>query len=184
MASHPSYPQKYQNDYSPEALRSCGYALRNYLTLLQYAEVIEILKADSSIQSNPKSKIQNLTASGAALVSKAPRSASSDRGSPPGRHGGRSSIRRRSGSGRRNHSGGEGFYEMSRPLEIKTDRVALRGASGRRERVILEGGNRGELPANHGLHWGDGRGSDRPECAVEPASTINSETGVQKSHHL
>jgi hypothetical protein len=36
---HPSYPKAYQ-DYSKESLRSNGYALRSYLTLLSYAEVI------------------------------------------------------------------------------------------------------------------------------------------------
>lgn len=38
---HPSHPRKYQGDYSEEALRSCGYSLRNYLALMAYAEVIE-----------------------------------------------------------------------------------------------------------------------------------------------
>jgi lysophospholipase L1-like esterase len=36
---HPSNPRAYQ-DFSPESLRRNGYALRNYLTLLAYAEVI------------------------------------------------------------------------------------------------------------------------------------------------
>nr|CAA9284809.1 hypothetical protein AVDCRST_MAG63-3892 [uncultured Armatimonadetes bacterium] len=39
----------------------------------------------------------------------------------------------------------EGVYAMPRPLEIKTDRVTVRGASGAREKVILDGGNQGEL---------------------------------------
>jgi len=38
---HPSNPQKYAGDFSEEALRSNGYGLRSYLTLLKYAEVIE-----------------------------------------------------------------------------------------------------------------------------------------------
>jgi len=37
---HPSNPKKYVNDYSDEALRNNGFALRNYLTLMKYAEVI------------------------------------------------------------------------------------------------------------------------------------------------
>src|SRR6202035_4124467 len=41
---HPSLPRKFQDDYSDEGLRCCGYALRNYLTLLQYAEVIDAMK--------------------------------------------------------------------------------------------------------------------------------------------
>jgi lysophospholipase L1-like esterase len=37
---HPSNPSKYR-DYSEESLRSNGYGLRNYLSLLAYADVIE-----------------------------------------------------------------------------------------------------------------------------------------------
>ena len=36
---HPSNPQKF-SDYSEEGLRSNGYVLRNYLTLMSYADVI------------------------------------------------------------------------------------------------------------------------------------------------
>lgn len=42
---HPSYPKKYQGDYSDEALKSNGYGLRNYLTLTAYAEVIRTVLA-------------------------------------------------------------------------------------------------------------------------------------------
>ena len=38
---HPSNPQKYANDYSDEALRNNGFALRSYLALVKYAEVID-----------------------------------------------------------------------------------------------------------------------------------------------
>jgi len=38
---HPSNPRKYAGDFSDEALRSNGYGLRSYLTLLKYAEVIQ-----------------------------------------------------------------------------------------------------------------------------------------------
>lgn len=42
---HPSNPKQYQADYSPEALRTNGFSLRNYLVLMKYAEVIqEVLK--------------------------------------------------------------------------------------------------------------------------------------------
>lgn len=40
---HPSNPKKYQDDYSEEALRCCGYSLRNYLVLTKYAEVLQML---------------------------------------------------------------------------------------------------------------------------------------------
>jgi hypothetical protein len=38
---HPSNPKQFAGDYSDEALRSNGYGLRNFLTLMTYAEVIE-----------------------------------------------------------------------------------------------------------------------------------------------
>lgn len=42
---HPSFPKKYQEDYSEEGLKSNGYGLRNYITLLAYDEVIrEVLR--------------------------------------------------------------------------------------------------------------------------------------------
>jgi lysophospholipase L1-like esterase len=40
---HPSAPKQFNGDFSVEALRSHGYGLRNYLTLLAYADVIETL---------------------------------------------------------------------------------------------------------------------------------------------
>ena len=38
---HPTYPQKYQGDYTEEGLKNCGYGLRTYLTLREYNRVIE-----------------------------------------------------------------------------------------------------------------------------------------------
>ncbi len=38
---HPSNPEQYRGDYSEEGLKHNGYSLRNYLSLLKYAEVIE-----------------------------------------------------------------------------------------------------------------------------------------------
>jgi lysophospholipase L1-like esterase len=44
---HPSSPKEYAGDYSEEGLKSNGYVLRNYVTLLGYAEVIRnVLKAE------------------------------------------------------------------------------------------------------------------------------------------
>ena len=43
---HPSFPRKFQNDYSEEGLRSSGYTLRNYLTALKYSEVLECLATE------------------------------------------------------------------------------------------------------------------------------------------
>ncbi len=37
---HPSNPKRWSDDYSDDGLRHSGYGLRNYLTLMAYAEVI------------------------------------------------------------------------------------------------------------------------------------------------
>lgn len=47
---HPSSPKRFQNDYSEGGLRSSGYTLRNYLTALKYAEVLEVLASESKEQ--------------------------------------------------------------------------------------------------------------------------------------
>ena len=52
---HPSHPKQYRDDYSPEALRCCGYSLRNYLALMKYAEVIRKLGLAGE-QKNPGAK--------------------------------------------------------------------------------------------------------------------------------
>jgi hypothetical protein len=46
---HPSNPQKYANDYSDVALRKNGFSLRNFLTLMKYAEVIEKVLSKNSV---------------------------------------------------------------------------------------------------------------------------------------
>lgn len=51
---HPSNPQKFMGDFSEEALRCSGYGLRNYLSVLAYAEVIEkVLRGDESKREVP-----------------------------------------------------------------------------------------------------------------------------------
>src|SRR5438477_2626416 len=48
---HPSNPKTYANVYSEAALRENGFSLRNYLTLLAYANVIDgVLKPASSLR--------------------------------------------------------------------------------------------------------------------------------------
>ena len=43
---HPSNPKQFADDYSEEALRNSGYGLRNFLTVMAYAEVIaKVLQA-------------------------------------------------------------------------------------------------------------------------------------------
>jgi hypothetical protein len=50
---HPSYPKKYHGDYSEEGLKSNGYNLRSYVSMMAYAEVIR--KILEPTQPTPKS---------------------------------------------------------------------------------------------------------------------------------
>ena len=44
---HPSAPKQFRGDYSDASLMRNGFALRNYLTLMKYAEVIDrVLSAE------------------------------------------------------------------------------------------------------------------------------------------
>ena len=51
---HPSNPQRSMGDFSPEALRCSGYGLRNYLTVLRYAEVIDKILAPKQAEAPHK----------------------------------------------------------------------------------------------------------------------------------
>lgn len=42
---HPSNPREYSNDFSEDALRTNGFVLRDYLTLMSYATVVETVCA-------------------------------------------------------------------------------------------------------------------------------------------
>ena len=38
---HPSYRSPWKNDFTDEGLANSGYTLRNYLTMMLYADIIE-----------------------------------------------------------------------------------------------------------------------------------------------
>jgi nitrous oxidase accessory protein NosD len=108
---HPSHPVRFQNDYSDASLRSSGYALRNYLVLMTYAEVIEAIQG-----SRPTGPVLRATNT-EELFDAAARV----------RPGGTILL-------------ADGRYPLPRRVEIRADRVTLRGESGDRERVVLDGG--------------------------------------------
>jgi len=185
---HPSNPEKYQSNYSDEALRSCGYSLRNYLTVLQYADLIPILqtkpKPVQQLKPVASTAIPELHPPEQPWFAKAPPlpAATGDlirvsnveeleRALAEVKPGGTISV-------------AEGLYEIKGPLEIKTDRVTLRGATTNREKIILDAGNRGEL-----LRITACSGVTIADLTVQNVQwngiKINSETGVQKVtiHH-
>ncbi len=141
---HPSAPKRFENDYSAEALRGHGYALRNYLTLTRYAEVIDVLSGAASHR-----RIEGaVQPPSQAWFPKAP-----PLPLPKGPVLRVSTVDELFAAAARVGPGGtilvaDGQYRMPRRLEIRTDGVTLRGASGRRERVVLDGeGVLGELLA-------------------------------------
>ncbi|MBN2129172.1 MAG: right-handed parallel beta-helix repeat-containing protein [Sedimentisphaerales bacterium] len=142
---HPSHPQKYQNDYSEEALDRCGFSLRNYLVLLKYAEVMEALgwvRGESgpvSVEVPGVLRGFSIDPPVQSWFPKAPR-----RPEPPDRAVKVSNVGELVGALGEATAGqtilvADGHYLMPHYVEIRANDVALRGASGRRERVVLDG---------------------------------------------
>lgn len=126
---HPSYPREYQGDYSKEALNRSGYNLRNYLSLIKYAEVIKTVLADNAIIN---------------LISQPWFPKAEPLPSPQGEVIRVTSVEELFSSVEQAKPGvtiliADGHYMMPRYLEIHADNVTLRGESGQREKVILDG---------------------------------------------
>jgi predicted amidohydrolase YtcJ len=147
---HPSNPRKYQGDYSEEALRSSGYSLRNYLTLLKYDEVIWTLSAAPSKPPPsggetgrsppphlrgrppaepwfPKAPPLPPPAGEVARVSSVEELFQAAEGARPGR-----TILL-----------SDGHYDLPRRLDLRAGGLTLRGGSGDREKVVLDGARAG-----------------------------------------
>jgi len=137
---HPSAPQQYQNDYSVEALRCHGYNLRNYLVLMSYAEVINAITTQRPADRPSRVSLVK------AWYPKAP-----PLDPPTGEVIKVASAEALQAASRRVRPGGtillaDGVYPMTRTLVIATNGVTLRSSSGRRARVVLDGGGTlGEL---------------------------------------
>ena len=130
---HPSQPEEYRNDYSEDALNHSGFSLRNYLALMKYAEVIDtVLTKSSNAETSVNPPVQP-------WFPKAP---------PLPQTSGEvirvSSVEELFKAAQSVKPGGtilvaDGHYMMPRYLEIHTDNVTLRGESGHRDRVIIDG---------------------------------------------
>lgn len=151
---HPSNPKKYQDDYSAEGLRCSGFALRNYLALMKYVEVLAALDIVSPAKTVlPKQKLVAAFPKGGmagpkpGLINpprqpwfpKAPALAS-----PKGQVIEVSNVAEFIKALDEVKIGGtiylaDGHYMMPRYVEIKTDGVSLRGKSGIPERVVIDG---------------------------------------------
>jgi lysophospholipase L1-like esterase/nitrous oxidase accessory protein NosD len=47
---HPSFPKQFQSDYSEQGIRSSGYTLRSYLTLMKYDQVLQALRPAQTLR--------------------------------------------------------------------------------------------------------------------------------------
>jgi len=164
---HPSYPARFQGDYSPEALRSSGYTLRNFIVLLKYAEVVQALDGAPPVKRAWPPKPEALKF----------------------REGERVEVKTAAElleAAARLKPGGtillaDGRYPLPRRLDLRTDRATLRSASGNREAVVLDGApaGLGELVAVTGAE--DVTIADLTiENSKWNGFKIDSETGVQR----
>ena len=159
---HLSNPQEWKTDYTEQGLSRNGNTLRNYLSLMAYAEVINVVingkpsgPARTSIlgASPPKPRELPTTESPAtgASLSNGPSLPPVQDWFPkaPGLPKPRGNIVTVDSVGElydavENAKRGqtilvaEGIYRMPRTLHIQADEVALRGATGRRTKVVLD----------------------------------------------
>ncbi len=172
---HPSAPQQYQNDYSVEALRCHGYNLRNYLVLMSYAEVIDAITTQRPADRPSRVSLVK------AWYPKAP-----PLDPPTGEVIKVASAESLHAASRRVRPGGtillaDGVYPMTRTLVIATNGVTLRSSSGRRARVVLDGGGTlGELLAIRGC-----TGVTVADLLIQNVRwngiKLDSDTGVQRA---
>jgi len=149
---HPSNPKSCCDDYSQEGLKCCGYSLRNYLVLMKYAEVLQTvgLVSPAKDKKSPKPKVRPpavINPPDQPWFPKAPALPS-----PAGQVIKVSNVQELFKAVEEVKPGGtillaDGHYLMPRYIEIKTDNVTLRGTSGHRESVVIDGAksSHGEL---------------------------------------
>jgi hypothetical protein len=133
---HPNHPRLFRDDDSPGALRRCGSSLRNDQVLMEYAAVIETrgwvtFEEPSGVPRNgpPEQdwfpKVPPLPPPSGVIVRV-------------------SDVESLVGAVQNAEPGqtilvADGHYRLPHYVEIRADNVTLRGASGRRERVVLDG---------------------------------------------
>jgi len=145
---HPSNPQKWADDYSPQGLAHSGYVLRNYLTLAKYAEVLRKggitggepvpQKAEPPAKTEPQAKSIIDPPSAPwwpkAPILEKPVSEVVEVSTVEG-------FERALDSAKPGQTImlADGHYMMRRYVEVRTDGLTIRGASGRREAVVIDG---------------------------------------------
>lgn len=184
---HPSNPKSYCDDYSEQGLKCCGYSLRNYLVLMKYADVLKTLSLVAPVKG--KATVPKPQARKRAIIN--PPNQSWFPKAPPLPMPSWQIIEVSSVQGLVKavdeiKPGGtillaDGHYMMPHYIELKTDNVSLRGVSGHRERVVIDGAESrdGELVGVRGCS-----GVTIADLTIQNTQyngfKINSETDVQK----
>jgi len=184
---HPSNPKKYSDDYSEEGLKCCGYSLRNYLVLMKYVEVLQTLGIIPPAKDKPAARKQQVKQR---AIINPPEQSWFPKAPPLPRPAGQvikvSNVQELFRAVDEVKPGGtillaDGHYLMPRYIDIKTDNATLRGASGHRERVVIDGAksSHGELVGVRGCS-----GVTIADLTIQNTQyngfKINSETNVQK----
>lgn len=162
---HPSNPQQWKNDYSEEGVCRNGYVLRSYLTLMAYAEVINVVikGRDPSETSRtilgtrppkpddlPKIESSHGKAGPNGQLPTPPTKDWHPQAPPLPKPAGEvivaKTVQELYRAAEKVEPGGtiliyDGFYRMPRTFYIKTDNVTLRGRDGNRTRVVLDFSN-------------------------------------------
>ena len=178
---HPSHPRQYRDDYSPEALSCCGFSLRIYLTLMKYAEVICVLNKTSDSPKPHELEDEGLLIKPPLQdwFPKAPALAEPKGSIVKVSNPQQLALALKTASPGSSILLDDGRYMMSHYVEITTDNVMLRGASGDPRRVVIDGAHSqdGELIGIRGCS-----GVTIANLTIQNIKwngfKINSETGV------
>ncbi|NIP22980.1 MAG: hypothetical protein GWN67_03185 [Phycisphaerae bacterium] len=142
---HPSNPKDFCDDYSENGLKCCGYSLRNYLVLMKYAEVLTTLGIVAPPKKKPAAPKQQVKQR---AIINPPEQSWFPKAPPLPRPAGQiikvSNVEGLVKAVDEVKTGGtillaDGHYEMPHYIEIRTDNVTLRGASGHRKCVVIDG---------------------------------------------
>jgi len=180
---HPSNPKQWRRDFTADGLKHNGFNLRSYITLRAYVEVMDkVLDAGrkpAKTKFISKKKPVTVSVSDQPWWPKAPKLPA-----PAGQVIKVSSVRQLFDAAKNVRPGGTimmapGRYNISRRVGITTDRVTLRGATGNRREVVIDGDGIGELVAFTGC--GDVTVADLTiQHAKWNGFKVDSETGVQR----
>ncbi|MBT3200623.1 MAG: hypothetical protein HN350_11980 [Phycisphaerales bacterium] len=150
---HPSNPKKWRRDFTEVGLKYNGFNLRSYITLNAYVEVMgAVLDAGKKPAVKKFVPVKKVVEATMPVIDKSWWPEAPKLAAPTGRVVKVKSVGGLFDAVNNARSGdtislAAGRYNISRRLGIKTDKVTLRGATGNRDQVVIDGDGIGELVA-------------------------------------